>query len=102
MNLCGAELEKQLLSENQTPYLLTVFAPFIFLEKKRGDLQSRTCNEDWCPSQRANVVFVLLLLFMFIFCEHTSIERTGVFTFALRRIAFYLLPGLSARLFQQK
>lgn len=36
LNLCGAELEKLLLSENQTPYLLCLFAPVIFLEKKKG------------------------------------------------------------------
>ena len=36
LNLCGAELEKLLLSENQTPYLLCLFAPIIFLEKKKG------------------------------------------------------------------
>ena len=44
-------------------YLPCFFAPVLFLEKK-GDLLPRSCNEDWCPSLRPNVVFLLLLLFM--------------------------------------
>lgn len=75
LNLCGAELEKLLLSENQTPYLLRLLAPVIFLEKKK-DLHARRCNEDWRPSQRANVVFLLSLFMQTLFREYTSTEGT--------------------------
>lgn len=43
-NLCGAELEKLLLSENQTPCLL---GSFDFSWRKTGlTTQARTCNEE--------------------------------------------------------